>query len=188
MITLNAFTPTAVELTPAEFSLYGSMDRVRQATNAGIRRWVVQWRELLHGNVLDYGAGKPGTCRIPQPFRDLLPDARLYVPWEPGDKDLPLDFFDAILCTQVIQNVEHPYALFKRFRDMLKVGGRMVMTYPVAWEEIEQEYWRYTQKGLWLLCHAAGLRISTQETLVSIKVDGSLTLALVNGLVAVRES
>ena len=63
MITLNAFSPTAVELTPEELSLYGTMDRVRQATNAGIRRWVIQWRDLLGGRVLD-GQGESTATSV----------------------------------------------------------------------------------------------------------------------------
>jgi hypothetical protein len=184
MITLNAYSPTAVELTPAESSLYGQMDRVRQATNAGIRRWVTQWRDLLRGRVLDYGAGKPGTCRIPQPFREIL-NATDYVPWEPDDPE-PSGAFDAILCTQVIQNFDMPHGRFFNFHGLLRNNGHLVLTYPVAWEEIEQEYFRYTQKGLWMLCHKAGLEIVQHETLVRVAIDGSLTLNLVNGLVARR--
>jgi SAM-dependent methyltransferase len=189
MITLNAFSPTPVDLTPVEASLYGQMDRVRQATNAGIRRWVHKWQELFLGcRVLDFGAGRPGTCRIPQPFRELLREAKEYVPWEPGDEDLPLNSgsFGAILCTQVIQNVEAPFSQFEEFNSLLTPRGYLVLTYPVAWEEIENEYWRFTKKGLWLLCHDSGFDILQHETLVNVAIDGSLNLALVNGLVARR--
>jgi len=185
VITLQAYSPSAVDLTPAEASLYGQMDRVRQATNAGIRRWVIQWRELLQGRVLDYGAGKPGTCRIPQPFRELIGAAK-YVPWEPGDETVLADeSFDAILCTQAVQNCEDPLEVFNEcFYDLLKPGGHLVLTYPGAWEEIEQEFWRFTQHGLWLLCHKSGLKIVQHEPLVQLAVDGSIRLNLVNGLVA----
>lgn len=186
MITLNAYSPTAVELTPAEASLYGQMDRVRQATNASIRRWVAQWREVLKRKTLDYGAGKPGTCRIPEPFRDLI-DAGHYSTWEPGDAALsPSGQYDAVLCTQVAQNFEEPEAIFKLFHGVIRPSGYLVMTYPVAWEEIESEFWRFTHKGMWLLCHKAGFAIEQHETLVRVAIDGSLTLSLVNGLVARR--
>lgn len=184
MITLNAFSPTPVELTPAEQSLYGQLDRVRQATNAGIRRWVLQWQDLLAGRVLDYGAGKPGTCRIPQPFREVM-KAREYVPWEPDDPT-PEGKFDAIICTQAAQNFEDPLCEFAKFAHWMKPTSSLIVTYPVTWEEIENEFWRFTRKGLWLCCHRAGLRIIEHETLVQVNIDGSLHLALVNGLVARR--
>lgn len=184
-ITLRYFTGTPVELSPAETSLYGQLDRVRQATNAGIRRWVNEHHELLRGRVLDYGAGKPGTCRIPQPFRQLIAAAD-YVPWEPGDFTIASQDYDAILCTQVIQNVPDVLEMFRAFYAWLKPGGYLVMTYPVAWEEIETELWRITKQGAWMCCHRADLRVICHESLVRVDLDSSLNLALVNGLVAQR--
>lgn len=180
-------SPTPVELTPAEQSLYGGLDRVRQMTNAGIRRFVNQHRELLQGRVLDYGAGKQGTCRIPQPFRKLIA-AKDYVPWEPGDWDLLLEplskRYDAILCTQVAQNFEEPLETFKEFHTILKHGGHLVLTYPIAWEPIENEFWRFTPKGIWLLCHKAGLEILSNDVLVQELRDPGGIQPLVGGLVA----
>lgn len=175
---------SALELTAAEQSLYGTMDRVRQMTNAGIRRFVANHRELLQGRVLDYGAGKQGTCRIPQPFRELI-GAEAYHPWEPGDPGVT-GAFDAILCTQALQNVEDPQEIMSEFRKLLRKDGALVLTYPVTWEPIEKEFWRFTPKGMWLLCHIAGLKIITTEILAEVTLDGSLTLPLVAGVVAVR--
>ena len=181
---LRYFTGSSVELTAAEQSLYGTMDIVRQATNAGIRRFVAAHRELLTRRVLDYGAGKPGTCRIPQPFRELIGAAE-YVPWEPGDNE-PSGNFTGILCTQVAQNLEDPFVTFSRFRGLLFPGGHLVLTYPVAWEPIENEFWRFTPKGIWLLCHKSGLKIIADEMLAEVELDGSLRLPMVAGIVAKR--
>ena len=185
MISLTYYTGDGVELSPAEQSLYGRNDVVRQATRAGIRRWVNEHRELLTGRVLDYGCGKPGTCAIPQPYRSLLMPDAVYVGWEPGDV---FDFFhyDAILCTQVLQNVDDPLEVMRCFAELLKPDGALVLTYPVAWEEIEQERWRFTRQGIWALCHEAGLEIRCHECLARVVLDGALSLALVNGLVAVK--
>lgn len=188
-ISITCFTGDGVELSAIEQSLYGRMDVVRQAMNAGIRRFVSSHSELLSGRVLDYGAGKPGTCRTPQPFRSLLWGCTDYRPWEPGDRDL-LDApgqFDAILCTQVVQNVEHLYDLFESFHFCLKPGGHLILTYPVAWEEFESasepEYWRITKHGAWLLAHNF-FTILEHYPLAQLKIDGCLNLVLANGLVA----
>jgi len=183
-MTMRFSSADAHELSPTELALYGQLDRVRMMVNAGIRRFVNDQRELLGGRVLDYGAGKLGTCRIPQPFRHLLPVTD-YVPWEPGDQ-LPrgTEIYDGVLCTQVIQNVADAPLLFRDFRGWLSPGGHLVLTYPVAWQEIEQELWRFTKQGIWALCHQSGLKIVHHYTLAEVVLDGVMPLSLVNGVVA----
>lgn len=184
-ISLTYFTGDAVALTGPEASLYGRNDVVRQATRAGIRRWVSAHRECLSGRTLDYGCGKPGTCAIPQPYRSLI-GASEYVGWEPGDPD-PIHAapYDAILCTQTMQNVGDPQQTIYDFISWLNPGGALVMTYPVAWEEIEQERWRFTKHGIWALLHN-NFRILEHECVAGVVLDGALNLALVNGVMAVK--
>lgn len=174
-------------LSPTELALYGKLDTVRMMVNSAIRRFVNDHRELLSGRVLDYGAGKPGSCRIPQPFRHLI-GAKDYCAWEPGNESpfTCLEYWEGILCTQVIQNVDDCVFLFRSFAGSLKPGGHLVLTYPVAWQEIEQELWRFTQHGVWALCHQAGLVIVDHRSLAEVNLDGVLPLSLVNGMVAVK--
>jgi SAM-dependent methyltransferase len=184
-ISLTYYSGDGVQLTGVEASLYGRNDVVRQATRAGIRRFVNEHRELLSGRVLDYGCGKAGTCAIPQPYRSLIA-ASEHFGWEPGDGD-PIHQapYDAILCTQTLQNVDDPAELCRDFGAWLKPGGALVMTYPVAWEEIEQERWRFTRHGVWALLHN-NFRIVAHECLVRVVLDGALNLAIVNGVCAVK--
>lgn len=184
--TLTFFTGSAPKLSPEEISLYGTMDVVRQVQNASIRRFVAANKDYLQGRVLDYGAGKPGTCRIPQPFRELI-SATAYIPWEPEDP-LPQGPFHAILCTQACQNFEEPQEIFNRFNCLLAPGGHLVVTYPITWEPIEREYWRFTPKGIDLLCHRAGLDVIHNLELARVVLDRSQTLPLAGGLLARRDS
>lgn len=186
-ISLTYYTGDGVDLSPVEQSLYGKGDVVRQATRAGIRRFVAEHRELLTGRVLDYGCGKQGTCAIPQPYRSMLAPGTDYVGWEPPGI-LPAGFFNGILCTQVLQNVDNPWSVLEDFRERMEAKSTLVLTYPVAWEEIEQERWRFTKHGMWALCHDAGLRVVHHECLVRVVLDGALSLSLVNGLVARKEA
>ncbi len=185
-LALRFSSPEVPDMSPTELALYGQLDPVRQMVNSSIRRFVNEHRELLHGPVLDYGAGKVGTCRIPQPFRYMLPTSS-YIPWEPGDNLALLsqpNAYEGILCTQVIQSVTDVQLLFRQFASILRTGGHLVLTYPVAWQEIEQELWRFTKHGIWSLCHQANLNVVDHQPLAEVLLDGSLRLALVNGLVA----
>lgn len=183
---LRFTTPDAPELSPTELALYGKLDAVRMMVNASIRRFVNEHRELLHGAVLDYGAGKPGTCRTPQPFRYLMA-ADPYIPWEPGDTPIlgqERYKFDAVLCTQVIQSVPDVPLLFRQFFEVLRPGGHLVVTYPVAWPEIEHELWRFTKHGVWSLCHQANLQEVHHRQLCEVGLGEAGGFGLVNGLVA----
>lgn len=188
MMNLRYSTPDCPEFSPTELGLYGKLDTVRIAVNAGIRRFVNDHREVMRGRVLDFGAGKPGTCRLPQPFRYMLA-ASEYVPWEPGDPAAAVNgrgVYDAILCTQVIQSVYDVPLQFRSFAELLKPGGNLLVTYPVAWPEIEQELWRFTMNGVNALCRQADLKPVDHRALCEVTLDGTGALVLVNGLLAVK--
>lgn len=183
---LTYFSGDGVDLTSIEASLYGTNDVVRQMTRASIRRYVQQWAELLGPSVLDYGAGKVGTCAIPQPYRSLL-KAESYLGWEPGDSPLaPFGQFTGVLCTQVLQNVDNPAQTLRDFFGWLKHGGHVVITYPMTWQEIEHEKWRFTRKGMWKLAHDAGFSVVNESELCSVDLDGSLHLGLIGGYVGIK--
>src|SRR5438093_6368333 len=77
-------------LTEAERRALYEFDPIRQADIASIRRFVESHCDLLRGRVLDFGAGKPGTCRQPQPYRDLVDGT--YLPVDEGDWLPPVPF------------------------------------------------------------------------------------------------
>ena len=181
---LTYYTGDGVELMPAEASLYGTNDVLRQMVRASLRRFVAEHAELLRGRVLDYGCGRPGTCAIPSPYRSLLSECE-YVGWDVGETE-PKGYFDAVLCTQVLQHADDPGRLLFNFRDYLKLGGALVLTAPALWEEIELEQWRFTLQGLWALAHRAGFQVLEKRSLCSVVLDRSLTLSVVNGIVARR--
>lgn len=131
----------------------------------------------LSGRVLDYGCGK-------QPYRDIvkaaggeyLPFDRVAFPascaeqdW--GDDDAEIGTLDAILCTQVIQYIEDPFALLRRmpslFGGLKHVdlgGGCLVLTYPTNWPEVEPEdLHRFTKAGMERLLTDAGFAIIRHE-------------------------
>jgi SAM-dependent methyltransferase len=67
--------------------------------------------------------------------------------------------FDAVLSTQVLEHVAEPVSVLAELRRILRPGGRLFLTVPLAWELHEQpfDFYRYTPSGLEHLLRRAGL-------------------------------
>ena len=156
---------------------------IREIERASIRDYVAMNRAYLRGRVLDFGAGKPGTCREPQPYRDLVQGE--YVPFDIGD-DLPAAPFDAILMTQVIQYLDDPRETLRDFGSMLKGGGVLVITGPTNWSEVETtDLWRFTRAGIRRLLEITGFRVVDVQQRAQVGIDG-FALSLGWGAVAIK--
>lgn len=74
--------------------------------------------------------------------------------------NLPFDdaSFDAILCTQVLEHLEWPRKVVKELFRVLKPGGKLFLTAPMAHDEHQAPYdfFRYTTFGLKSICEHAG--------------------------------
>jgi len=68
------------------------------------------------------------------------------------------DIFDAVLCTQVLEHLEWPRESVKEMHRVLKPGGKLYMTVPMAQNEHQTPYdfFRYTSYGLESICKHAG--------------------------------
>ncbi len=67
---------------------------------------------------------------------------------------------DAILCTQVLEHLERPWQALPEMHRVLKPGGVLYLTAPMAHPEHQAPYdfFRYTSHGLRSLCQDAGFR------------------------------
>ncbi|MCI5140299.1 MAG: class I SAM-dependent methyltransferase [Candidatus Electrothrix sp. ATG1] len=76
--------------------------------------------------------------------------------------DMPIEnnAFDAILCTQVLEHLEWPRESVKEMYRVLKPGGRLYITVPMAQNEHQTPYdfYRYTSYGIKSICSNAGFR------------------------------
>lgn len=74
--------------------------------------------------------------------------------------DMPVEdnTFDAILCTQVLEHLEWPRESVKEMYRVLKPGGKLYITVPMAQNEHQTPYdfFRYTSYGLKSICNHAG--------------------------------
>jgi SAM-dependent methyltransferase len=159
---------------------------IRELERASIREFMERSREFLKGRVLDFGAGKPGTCQTPQPYRDLVEGE--YVPFDKDD-DLPIPYseaFEAVICTQVVQYLPDPERMLTVMRKYLKPGGHLLLTYPTNWDEVEiSDLWRFTKTGMERLLRKAGFQILRHERRASINLGG-FRFPLGYGVVAQR--
>ena len=76
--------------------------------------------------------------------------------------EMPIEneVFDAVLCTQVLEHLEWPRESVKEMHRVLKPGGKLFMTVPMAQDEhqIPYDFFRYTSFGLNSICKHAGFR------------------------------
>jgi SAM-dependent methyltransferase len=77
-------------------------------------------------------------------FPDLVADITSY------NANIPSNFFDALLCTDVLEHVVEPFAAIKELKRIVKVGGVILITTPLN-ARIHgpiPDCWRFTEFGL----------------------------------------
>jgi len=140
----------------------GFMERVASSLPRGTR-------------VLDAGAGEAA-------YRELFGHCR-YVATDLGVGDASWNYlnldslsrlerlpfrsgaFDAVLCTQVLEHVEWPRECVAEFLRVLRPGGTLYLTAPMAQAEhqVPYDFFRYTSYGLRSILGGAGFRDVTIE-------------------------
>jgi len=135
------------------------------------RRAFEKYAPNLRGRVLDIGCGW-------QPYRGLLacdrylglevsadvhPDVQgsaSQVPFRDG-------IFDGIVCTEVIEHMPDPQAVFDEIGRVLKRNGVAYLTAPMSWcrHYGPCDYFRFTNWGLELLARRAHLRVVSSQRL-----------------------
>jgi SAM-dependent methyltransferase len=72
---------------------------------------------------------------------------------------LESDSFELVLCTQVLEHVDDPWAAGREIARILAPGGSLVVTVPHVWffHPHPHDHWRYTQEGIVRLLETCGL-------------------------------
>jgi SAM-dependent methyltransferase len=90
---------------------------------------------------------------------------------------LPLEqeSVDLVLSTQVLEHVPEPADVLRECHRILRPGGRVALTAPLAWEphELPYDYYRYTAPGLTHLLTLAGF----VDLFIEPRTDSFTTLA-----------
>jgi SAM-dependent methyltransferase len=83
--------------------------------------------------------------------------------------------FDVAMATQVLEHVPDPGKVIAELHRIVRPGGRVYLTAPLAWElhELPYDYYRYTPEGLRHLLESAGFA----SVVVEPRTDCFTTLA-----------
>lgn len=117
-----------------------------------------------------------------QPYRSLLADrVRRYVALDlrrtplvsviARGEQIPLasDYFDIVICTQVLQYVPEPAAVIAEIRRVLKPGGCLVLSVPAIYpRDWDHDSWRFLPESLQVLLHSFnGVEIEAEGSSVA---------------------
>lgn len=132
---------------------------------------VGRFAHYITGNVLDVGSGRyrrytPLFTNM-KSYKTLDRDGE----WKPdiigSAESIPLEdnSIDSIICTQVLEHVQHPWVALKEMQRVLKPNGVLLLTVPQLNElhEIPHDYYRYTRWGLETLMTEAGLKVEVMD-------------------------
>jgi SAM-dependent methyltransferase len=127
---------------------------------SGLLKGIREFSSDLKGVLLDFGCGS-------KPYRSLF-QVEGYIgldyenPGHPHDnehidvfydgKRIPFenDYFDAVLCTEVVEHVFNIEVVLKELNRVVKPGGKLLVTCPFVWNEHEvpHDFARYSKFGL----------------------------------------
>src|SRR3989344_8661916 len=70
------------------------------------------------------------------------------------------NFYDAVLCTEVLEHVENPQVVVNEFQRILKKNGKLFITVPQGWMLHQEPYnfFYFTKYGLSSLLNKAGFK------------------------------
>jgi SAM-dependent methyltransferase len=76
---------------------------------------------------------------------------------------LPDSAVDSILCTEVLEHVPDPLAVWREFFRLLRPGGKVLLTTPMYWpaHELPYDFYRYPEHGLRRLVEESGFELLT---------------------------
>lgn len=130
------------------------------------------------GDVLDVGCGsmpyRSAVLEVAESYDGLDVEKRhedvRFVASATDMSPVPTDAYATVLCAEVLEHVPDPDRAMSEIARVLQPNGRLIMSVPflARLHEEPDDYGRYTEHGLRVLCERAGLRID------EIHVTGSI--------------
>jgi SAM-dependent methyltransferase len=127
------------------------------------------------GKTVDVGAGRAQYRNLIKKYSDSYVTVdNLSSSYEFSDKDIKPDIissvlempfeensFDTVVCTEVLEHVEDPFALMNEISRILKKGGYCIVSsgWIAAYHREPKDYWRFSPDTYQLLCDKAKLEL-----------------------------
>jgi SAM-dependent methyltransferase len=132
-----------------------------------IERSIALLAPELNGDFLDVGCGTqpylPYFTHIQNKKACDFDANRGHVDFTcPADKvPLPDGCMDSILCTEVLEHVPDPLAVWNEFYRLLRPGGKVLLTTPMYWpaHELPYDFYRYPEHGIRRLVKESGFEM-----------------------------
>jgi SAM-dependent methyltransferase len=132
-----------------------------------IERSIALLAPQLTGELLDVGCGQQPYVSY---FRHVERKRACDFNVDRGEVDfacpadhipLPDASLDSVLCTEVLEHVPDPRAVWQEFARVLKPGGKVLLTTPMYWPSHEDphDFFRHTQFGLRRMAEEAGFEV-----------------------------
>ena len=132
-----------------------------------IERSIARLAPELGGEMLDVGCGQQPYASY---FKNVARQRACDFDASRGDVDfacpahdipLPAAALDSILCTEVLEHVPDPRAVWHEFARVLKPGGKVLLTAPMYWPSHEEphDFFRHTRFGLQRMAEDAGFEV-----------------------------
>lgn len=136
-------------------------------TVAHIERSVALLANELQGDLLDVGCGQ-------KPYADYFRHAKSYRGCDYKATKADLDFIcpahtvplpdgsiDGIICTEVLEHVPDPRAVWTEFGRLVRPGGHVLLSTPMYWphHEAPYDFFRFTGYGLQRLVEDSGFEL-----------------------------
>jgi SAM-dependent methyltransferase len=133
-----------------------------------IERGVALCSDRLTGELIDVGCAT-------KPYAGYFGHVTRYVGCDFDGQRGPVDFecpadaipvagqsFDSVLCTEVLEHVPDPAAVWREFHRILRPAGKVLLTTPMYWpsHEVPYDFFRYPAHGLVSLAERSGFRVA----------------------------
>lgn len=148
------------------------------------REFLKAWSSVVHGHVLDLGAGrakyKPMLQSVASEYTafDMAEGPNIDVVGDVHALPFGDGSFDTVVCTQVIEHVCEPWRVVEEIARVLKPGGVCVLTTPfmMPHHADPHDYYRYTPDGASHLFRRTGLEIDASGKYGGANVVAAETL------------